>query len=97
MSKITVDDLYRWMDEYEEDPIVDGPYYLKKEHFKDFLSVFTDDELNEICRISCKKDIKDLNIDDFSIGGGNVSDDVEYKIVKSFVDTLNKYNYPKEY
>jgi hypothetical protein len=94
---ITIDDLYDWMTTDKEDSIVDGPYDLNMVEFKDFLTNFTEKELKEILRYVCKNNISELNLDDFSIGGGGYSDHLEYKIVSSFVDTLNKYNHPNEF
>ena len=36
-KKITTTDLYNWMREKEEDPIVDGPFYLSTKQEKEFI------------------------------------------------------------
>ena len=82
---ITVDDLYNWMDEYEEDPIVDGPVCITREHQIEFVN-----GLN-------KQVVNVEEYDDLSIGGGGWNDDEEKYIVESLVDFLNKKEYPNDY
>jgi hypothetical protein len=85
MGKITVSDLYNWMDEYEEDPIVDGPIYLTAEDEEEFLESLD------------KNIIDEDNFDFLAIGGGGFSEKEEEYLVNLWVDFLNEKGYPNDY
>lgn len=82
---ITVDDLYNWMDEYEEDPIVDGPICITRQDQEEFVN-------------GLNKQIVDVEeYDHLSIGGGGWNDEQEKYIVDCLVDFLNRKQYPNDY
>ena len=85
MDKITVDDLYNWMHEKEEDPIVDGPILLPHQQTVEFVN-------------SLDKNIIDEEEFDFlGIGGGQFSEKQESYLVQKFVDFLNQKGYVNLY
>jgi len=81
MGKITVSDVYNWMSEYGEDPIVDGPIILTTEDEQEFME-------------SLDKYIIDEDEFDFLFLNGSSED--QY-LVNMWVDFLNEKEYPNEY
>lgn len=83
MGKITVSDVYNWMDEYGEDPIVDGPIDLSFEDEKEFIE-------------SLDKSIIDEDDFDFLFLNG-VDQKADGYLVNAWVDFLNEKGYPNDY
>jgi excinuclease UvrABC nuclease subunit len=82
---ITVDDLYNWMNEYEEDPIVDGPVCITRQDQEEFV-------------IGLNKQVVNVEeYDHLSIGGGGWNEEQEKYIVESLVNFLNRKEYPNDY
>jgi len=81
MGKITVSDVYNWMEEYGEDPIVDGPIDLSEEDEQEFLESLDKNTIDE---------------DDFDYLFLNGGSEDEY-LVNAWVDFLNEKEYPNDY
>jgi hypothetical protein len=85
MDKITVNDLYNWMDEMEENPITDGPVMLSRKDELEFMGLLD------------KSIIDEDNFDFLSIGGGRFTDKQESYLVNLFVNFLNEKGYDNDY
>ena len=90
---VTPEYLLDWTEKYEEDPIVDGPFYLSKEQAEEFTEMLSDRTKDILAEYYCepfaviwKQDIG-LALDD---------DEAEDDILKCFCHIVNKYNI-KEY
>ena len=85
MNKIIIDDLYYWMEQMEEDPIVDGPIMLSRKDELEFIDLIDKSIINE------------TNFDYLGIGGGQYTNEQESYLVNLFVDFLNSKGFDNEY
>jgi hypothetical protein len=80
-EEVTVNDLYNYMEEYEEDPIVDGPVILSDEEEQEFIESLDKDIIHE------------TEFDFLGIGGGQWSQEQMNYLMNMYVDFLNSKGY----
>lgn len=87
---VTAKYLLEWMDEFEEDPIKDGEFYLTKDQTIEWTQKLSDRSKEIITEWMAEESWEDVDYRDIGIEFDD--DEVENDILKHFVDVVNKYD-----